>query len=200
MHAQAGRCALVQQAAPQRTAAAAPSPSEAKIAKNTELTELLSVIQTCSTLITDMQALVGRPAQLLTLSPAPTVATKLQLQSVKPEARALLGQQEQQRGGHVGRQQRRRRTAQRVLMMAGDGGSSGGTSGTTTKVLMVCLGNICRSPSAEAVFKSGAFVLQTKNGTAAGLHEVTLAVKNSLSSLPLPLQWCKKRVSLTQLR
>lgn len=42
---------------------------------------------------------------------------------------------------------------------------SGGTDGKT-KVLFVCLGNICRSPSAEAVFNNGAQLLL---GTHAGL-------------------------------
>ena len=46
-----------------------------------------------------------------------------------------------------------------VSAAAGAGPQAGGGGvGGKTRVLFVCLGNICRSPSAEAVFKSGALL------------------------------------------
>lgn len=117
-------------------------------------------------------------------APASQISSAQQQLGVPQQPQA---HQQQRRRAVVGARQQRRRAA---TTMSADGGQP-----KKIRTLFVCLGNICRSPSAEAVFKSGKgcrFVGREANGTQPCAHLAHL-----LTNLP---QWWSAPAWRTSLR
>lgn len=142
-------------------------------------------------------ALVPQPRQPLAASAQRPAAPAVISSSVQQQLGARQASQALQQRRQAASGARRQRLAA-VTMSAADVGKK-------TRVLMVCLGNICRSPSAEAVFKSGEGVRQGgREGRSQGAPTcrgaaTLLALKPSHAHIS-STQWWSGRAWRTSLR